>query len=114
MVAALLETDGALDEKTISICRDRSTDFLENIRHPPSDIDHNIQVTRLVQAVADYALARFGRLERNQRKNIVDNLAPLEYDLEHDPDTVVVAPYDRKRFELLIDLTRRALSKSIR
>ena len=112
MIAALMEVESPLPNEVNDFCGRHWSRLTVADTPARDDGRHDIPMTRLTTAVADYAAARFGHLDRAGASNVARRVAKLQRDIEDADDTVVQTCYDRRRFGLLIRRTRAALSSS--
>jgi hypothetical protein len=81
--------------------------FLENLALDEKLKDGGFPKTWLVSAVSWHAISRFGEPDRKTRASFRDEIGRLEHLLREEPDTLIVAPYDNRRFEILATLGKR-------
>ena len=111
MVAALIESDGPLPPNVSVFCEAQYGSLTSVETDPRDGAGESIPRTRLVSAVADYAVARFARpKESSAISRIYRRTATLQQAVADGDETVLLTWYDRQRFSLLIARTLSALS----
>jgi hypothetical protein len=108
-VAALMDYDTDLDQSHFELCESILKKFLQNIAPQDHSDKLDIPASRLANAVADYAFAKFGKPSPFERQGIAQRLELLKLDLENDLDSLKLTQYDPERFRLLAEMTQRAL-----